>query len=86
MKKKTFSLMAVLMIVFTLAACNSATQTESDGENTSDKLKIYTTIYPMQYFTERIGGDYVITENLVPPGADAHSVEVTTKTKRNPLF
>jgi zinc transport system substrate-binding protein len=72
--------MAVLMIVFTLAACNSATQTESDGENTSDKLKIYTTIYPMQYFTERIGGDYVSTENLVPPGADAHSVEVTTKT------
>jgi zinc transport system substrate-binding protein len=68
------------MIVFALAACNSATQTESDGENTSDKLKIYTTIYPMQYFTERIGGEYVITENLVPPGADAHSVEVTTKT------
>lgn len=74
------SLLSFLTVLFVLSACNSTTSTESNTENTSDKLQIYTTIYPIQYFTERIGGDYVSTKNLVPPGADAHNVEVTTKT------
>ena len=64
--------------MFIIAGCNKEqTATEQQQE---DKLTIYTTIYPLQYFTERIGGDYVNTENVVPPGADAHSVEITTKT------
>lgn len=76
-------LLSFLTVLFVLAACSSTTSTESNDKNTSDKLQIYTTIYPLQYFTERIGGDYVSTENLVPPGADAHNVEVTTKTMIN---
>lgn len=83
LKKKIILLLSFLTVLFILAACNSTTSTESNGKTTSDKLQIYTTIYPLQYFTERIGGDFVSTENLVPPGADAHNVEVTTKTMIN---
>lgn len=80
MTKKIILLLSFLTVLFVLAACNRATSTKGNDENTSDKLQIYTTIYPLQYFTERIGGDYVSTKNLVPPGADAHNVEITTKT------
>ncbi len=75
---KKLSLFTFLTSLIVLTACSS-TNTETNQESTSDKLQIYTTIYPLQYFTERIGGDYVSTENLVPPGADAHNVEITTK-------
>nr|WP_222439298.1 zinc ABC transporter substrate-binding protein [Sporosarcina sp. BP05] len=61
-----------------LTACSnegSPTSEESDER----KLEIYTTIYPFQYFTERIGGDAVSTKSIVPPGADAHSIDITMK-------
>lgn len=61
-----------------MAACNKS-EVNSNEEIKGNKLTIYTTIYPLQYFTQQIGGGYVTTENIVPPGSDAHSVEVTTK-------
>lgn len=68
-----------LLLIFTLIACTND-QTASNQQKQNDKLIIYTTIYPLQYFTDRIGGDLVKTENVIPPGSDAHSVEITPKT------
>jgi len=42
-------------------------------------LKIYTTIYPLQYFTERIAGKHADVSAIIPPGADAHTFEPSTK-------
>jgi zinc transport system substrate-binding protein len=66
--------------MFALIACNKEQTASSQQEQQNDKLTIYTTIYPLQYFTERIGGNFVKIENVVPPGSDAHSVEITPKT------
>ena len=52
-----------------LVACSAA---EPAG-----KPLVVTSIYPMQYFSERIGGDRVTVENLVPPGVEAHAFELT---------
>ncbi|MEM5673636.1 zinc ABC transporter substrate-binding protein [Bacillus cereus] len=46
----------------------------------SDKLQIYTTIYPLQFLAEQIGNGYVEVENITPPGTEAHSFDPTQKT------
>ncbi len=44
-----------------------------------EPLSVVTTIYPMQYFAERIGGDRVEVVSLVPPGAEGHTFELTAR-------
>ncbi len=53
----------------------------SDPKPTSNKqnLTVYTTVYPLQYFTERIGGDFVEVHTVYPSGSDEHSFEPTQK-------
>ncbi|MFB6467575.1 metal ABC transporter solute-binding protein, Zn/Mn family [Cytobacillus sp. Hz8] len=58
-----------------LAGCSSSNETKKN----KDKLSIYTTVYPLQYFTERIGGKYVQIDTIYPPGADEHTFEPTQK-------
>ncbi|MFE5431306.1 metal ABC transporter solute-binding protein, Zn/Mn family [Peribacillus simplex] len=61
-----------------LSACGNS-KGESSKEETKDALNIYTTVYPLQYFTEAIGGEYVNVETVYPPGTDEHSFEPTQK-------
>lgn len=79
MKRKTLAFISFMIIL--LAACGNddILTNETAKNNSEDKLKVYTTIYPFQYFTERIGGEYTLVENIVPPGTDAHTVEIKMK-------
>ncbi|RSK25640.1 ABC transporter substrate-binding protein [Bacillus sp. HMF5848] len=85
-KTKMLSLSFILLVGLFLAGCNSetnnTTQTQIDTNNTDNttKLAIYTTLYPLKDFTEKIGGAYVNVTSIIPPGADAHTYEPTTKT------
>lgn len=74
MKKSLFLISTALLLVL-LAACGN-----DDSQNSTEdgKLKVYTTIYPIQYFAERIGGDQVEVESVLPPGSDAHNFEPTS--------
>ncbi|OES45602.1 metal ABC transporter solute-binding protein, Zn/Mn family [Domibacillus iocasae] len=79
MKKWT---LAAASLSLALAACNNnekeaSNEAESSGDNA---VTVYTTIYPLEYFTERIGGDTVEVESMVPAGADEHTYEPTSKT------
>ncbi len=63
-----------------LSACNSeSTTSSSDNSKGEDVLTIYTSIYPLKDFTEKIGGDFVQVESIIPPGADSHTYEPTSK-------
>ena len=65
--------LVLIVTVLVLSAC-------SQGEATNnDKLKIYTTVYPLEYLVNEIGGETVKTESIIPPGADGHSYEPTIK-------
>ena len=78
--KKWFLLIS--MVALLLAACSSddATSTDKSKEQQStDTVSIYTTVYPLQYFAERIGGDYVDVTSIYPAGANEHSFEPTQK-------
>lgn len=80
MKKNIFFYFVILIItIFAISGCSSGKEVNKTKDG-SNKLTIYTTIYPLQYFTERIGGNYVITKNIVPQGADAHSTDIRLKT------
>ncbi|MDQ0484867.1 metal ABC transporter solute-binding protein, Zn/Mn family [Guptibacillus hwajinpoensis] len=77
MIKKSFKVMALLSITSLLLMACSPKDSDSKNEDTID---IYTTLYPLEYFAERIGGNDVNAESIIPPGSDAHSFEPTTKT------
>lgn len=79
--KKYISLVILTSIVaLVLAACNSDEKdSNSTSTETSTNLSIYTTVYPLQYFTERIGGEFVNVQSIYPTGANEHTYEPTQK-------
>lgn len=81
--KKIFSILVFTNILLVLAACSGQgeTNTPSTTEKTSDTevLSVYTTVYPLQYFAERIGGDFVDAKSIYPAGANEHTFEPTQK-------
>ncbi|MFE4524267.1 metal ABC transporter substrate-binding protein [Cytobacillus firmus] len=66
--------------ILVLGGCSKATQEDKNIQTDDEKIKIYTTIFPLKDFVEKIGGELVQVENIVPAGSDAHSFEPTTKT------
>ncbi|MFS0654461.1 metal ABC transporter solute-binding protein, Zn/Mn family [Bacillus sp. 179-C3.3 HS] len=76
--KKFFFILTTALLSVGLAACSAGT-TASKGKS-DGKLTIYTTIFPIQDFTEKIGGSYVNAQSVYPANADAHSFEPSSKT------
>lgn len=82
MKKLLF---LVLLLALFLGACGSTNETNdsstdaANGADTAkdDKLSVYTTVYPLTYFTEQIGGDLVEVESIYPAGSNEHTYEPT---------
>lgn len=79
MKFKPLLMVLALGIGTALAGCSSSSANNA-SDNKNKKLEVYTTIYPLQDFTEKIGGKYVEAKSILPTGVDAHSFEPTTKT------
>jgi zinc transport system substrate-binding protein len=77
MKIRAWLSLFLVTAVF-LSACGNS-KGESSKKETKDALDIYTTVYPLQYFTEAIGGEYVNVETVYPPGTDEHSFEPSQK-------
>lgn len=81
MKKYLITSFLILLVFAILGGCSQPSADKGKSNQTKqDKIKIYTTIFPLQDFAEKIGGNYVEVENIVPAGSDAHSFEPTTKT------
>lgn len=79
MKRLILTLAASLLV---LAGCGSDSSTGKgyESESAAEKtLTVKTTVYPLAYFTERIGGDSVSVSSIYPPGADSHTFDPTQK-------
>lgn len=76
MFRKYSAFIFIILIATFLAGCQGES-TDTSQEN--DNLSIYTTVYPLQYFTERIGGDLVNVKSIYPNGADEHTYEPSQK-------
>lgn len=55
-----------------LAGCGSAA---GDGDGT----QVLTSFYPLEFVTERVGGDRIEVASLTPPGAEPHDLELTPR-------
>lgn len=76
MKKSLLFPLLLLIVGFVMTACSN----EKDQlQKEKDELSIYTTVFPIQYFTERIGGKFVNVNTIYPPGADEHTFEPSQK-------
>lgn len=69
------ALLGGMILLWLISGCAPSHHVEKD----SNRLQVYTTLYPLEYFTKRIGGEQVQVNNLVPVGIDAHEFEPSAK-------
>jgi len=72
--QKIFLTSIILITTITLSAL---TYTITTTPKQTDKLQIVTTIYPLTYLTQQIGGDHVEITQLIPDNTDIHNWEPT---------
>jgi len=65
-----------------LTACTAGTQTAS-GAGTSGEVQVLASFYPLQYVSQKVGGDLVTVSSLTPPGAEPHDVELSPRQVRS---
>ncbi|WP_335491215.1 metal ABC transporter solute-binding protein, Zn/Mn family, partial [Neobacillus niacini] len=78
MKKIILFPIFILLVSLVLTACGDE-KGQTQNENQKNQLSIYTTVFPLQYFTERIGDKFVRVNTVYPPGADEHTFEPSQK-------
>jgi zinc transport system substrate-binding protein len=84
--KKGLLLFLSMIIALGAAACGQQTapgQTAPEqtgaAADAAPKLAVYTSLYPLQYVAERIGGEFADVKNVVPAGVEPHDFEPTAK-------
>lgn len=67
-------------VALALAACSSTDSDNSDatGDNGA-AIDVTTSIYPLAYVAEEVGGDRVNVTTLTPAGSDDHSLELSPR-------
>jgi zinc transport system substrate-binding protein len=77
MKKTAFILSLFIITSIFISGCGK--EAADQKKNDDNLLQVYTTVYPLQFFAEQIGGEYVNVESIYPPGADEHTFEPSQK-------
>jgi zinc transport system substrate-binding protein len=80
MRKIILILTFLLPLSLLLSACSNG---KDQGQKNKEQLTIYTTVFPLQYFSEVIGGNFVDVKTIYPPGADEHTFEPSQKDMMN---
>ena len=68
--------LALSLTAALLAGC-AADGDADDGSGGADRLDVLVGLYPYEFVAQRVGGDDVRVENLTPPGAEPHDLELT---------
>lgn len=77
--KKMIPLFLLACTAIILAACGNDTKNKA----ADDQISVYTTVYPLQYFSEQIGGEHVAVNSIYPPGTNEHTFDPTQKDMMN---
>ena len=75
--KKIISLILIIPTLL-LVGCTKNNLQGQNIKSKDKKIKIYTSIYPLYDFTNKIGGKKVDVVNLVPAGVEPHDWEMST--------
>ncbi|EKV55844.1 periplasmic solute binding protein [Brachyspira hampsonii 30446] len=68
--------LTIIFILSLLAGCSNASK---DNEVSSNKLKVYASIYPIYDFAKKICGDKADVYNMTSAGSEPHDFEITSK-------
>jgi zinc transport system substrate-binding protein len=71
MKKRIIPLLAFTFVVLLLVGCGR--------ESSSSKPQVVVSLYPLQDFAQKIGGNMINVVNIVPPGTEPHDFEPSPK-------
>ncbi|MFH1029100.1 MAG: zinc ABC transporter substrate-binding protein [Pseudomonadota bacterium] len=63
-----------ILLIFTLSGCQKSSP-PFDNKDSSKKITVVTTLFPLYDFARIIGGDKANVTLLLPPGVEAHSFE-----------
>jgi ABC-type metal ion transport system, periplasmic component/surface adhesin len=91
MIKKILSIIIItIMMMLSIFGCSSVdvtviekeestvnSLTETNGDNSEEKLKVVTTIFPQYDFARAVGGEKIDLKMLLHPGTESHSYEPT---------
>ncbi|WP_338754306.1 metal ABC transporter solute-binding protein, Zn/Mn family [Bacillus sp. FJAT-52991] len=72
--------MATMISAIMLIIAGCSTEKAEETKQEKEQLQVYTTIYPLTFFTEEIGKEFVEVESILPAGVDEHTYEPTSKT------
>ncbi|MFZ5596927.1 MAG: metal ABC transporter substrate-binding protein [Bacillota bacterium] len=77
-KKFLPAVFMLLAMIFAASGCSgSGGAVKTAGTVGSDKVQVYTTIFPAYDFAGKVGGDRVEVHSIMPAGADPHHWEPT---------
>lgn len=63
----------LLVLGLVVAGCGPA-----QNSSGADGTRVVASFYPLAFAAREVGGDLVTVENLTPPGAEPHALELTT--------
>jgi zinc transport system substrate-binding protein len=67
---KPSALLGAVASMLLLAGC-------SGDDGSGDRPRVIASFYPFAFVAEQVGGDHVDVDNLTPPGAEPHDLELT---------
>lgn len=65
-----------VLVPLVLGACGSAGGSGGSGDD-GEGVQVLASFYPLQYLAQEIGGDHVQVDNLTPPTAEPHDLELS---------
>ncbi|MEI0495998.1 zinc ABC transporter substrate-binding protein [Brachyspira intermedia] len=68
--------LTILFILSLLVGCSNVSK---DNKDSSNRLKVYASIYPMYDFAKKICGDKADVYNMTSAGSEPHDFEITSK-------
>ncbi len=75
--KKTVIILLIITLALTPSGC---TIKEPDGsDQRAERISVYTTLYVLEEFATRIGGERVEAVNLIPAGVSPHDYEPSAR-------
>jgi zinc transport system substrate-binding protein len=67
----------ILILVLVLTVAGLAVGCRGSDDQSSSRETVVASFYPLAFAAEQVGGDAVVVENLTPPGAEPHDLEVS---------
>lgn len=67
----------ILILVLVLTVAGLAVGCRGSDDQSSSRETVVASFYPLAFAAEQVGGDAVSVENLTPPGAEPHDLEVS---------